>query len=60
MDYDVAVIGLGYVGLTLAVALADTGFRVLGVEKRGRRGFQIERPVQDQLLQSLHAANVVV
>ena len=34
MDYDVAVIGLGYVGLTLAVALADTGFRVLGVEKR--------------------------
>ena len=34
MDYDVAVIGLGYVGLTLAVALADTGFRVLGVERR--------------------------
>ena len=34
MKYDVAVVGLGYVGLTLAVALADTGFKVLGVEKR--------------------------
>ncbi|MFK7942129.1 MAG: nucleotide sugar dehydrogenase [Paracoccaceae bacterium] len=34
MQYDVAIVGLGYVGLTLAVALADTGFRVLGVEHR--------------------------
>lgn len=34
MTHDVAVVGLGYVGLTLAVALADTGFRVLGVERR--------------------------
>ena len=34
MSHDVAVVGLGYVGLTLAVALADTGFRVLGVERR--------------------------
>ncbi len=34
MDYDVGVVGLGYVGLTLATALADTGFRVLGVERR--------------------------
>ncbi len=30
----VAVIGLGYVGLTLATVLAEAGFRVLGVEKR--------------------------
>ncbi len=29
---DVAVIGLGYVGLTLAVALADSGSRVLGYD----------------------------
>jgi len=35
MQYDVGVVGLGYVGLTLATALADTGFRVLGVERRG-------------------------
>lgn len=34
MKFDVSVIGLGYVGLTLATALADVGFRVLGVEKR--------------------------
>jgi len=34
MNHDVAVIGLGYVGLTFAIALADVGFDVLGVEKR--------------------------
>ena len=31
-DQNVCVIGLGYVGLTLAVALADAGFRVHGIE----------------------------
>ena len=34
MGYDVSVVGLGYVGLTLATALADAGFKVLGVERR--------------------------
>ena len=29
----VCVIGLGYVGLTLSIALADVGFRVIGIEK---------------------------
>jgi len=33
-DSHVCIIGLGYVGLTLAVAMADSGFRVHGVEKR--------------------------
>lgn len=33
-EYDVAVVGLGYVGLTLATVLAEVGFRVLGVERR--------------------------
>jgi len=33
-DYDVGVIGLGYVGLTLATALADVGMRVVGIEIR--------------------------
>jgi UDP-N-acetyl-D-mannosaminuronic acid dehydrogenase len=32
--YDVVVIGLGYVGLTLSVALSECGYKVLGVEKR--------------------------
>ena len=31
---NIVVIGLGYVGLTLATALANAGYRVLGIEKR--------------------------
>src|SRR6476469_4887089 len=31
-DKNVCIVGLGYVGLTLAVAMADAGFRVHGVE----------------------------
>lgn len=33
-DQKICVLGCGYVGLTLAVALADAGFRVHGVEVR--------------------------
>jgi nucleotide sugar dehydrogenase len=33
-DHTVCVLGLGYVGLTLAVAMADVGFHVVGVEIR--------------------------
>ena len=33
MDYDVSVIGLGRVGLPLALSFADAGLRVLGVER---------------------------
>lgn len=32
--YDVGIVGLGYVGLTLATVLADAGATVIGVEKR--------------------------
>ncbi len=32
--YDVGVIGLGYVGLTLATVLAEVGYSVIGVELR--------------------------
>jgi UDP-N-acetyl-D-mannosaminuronic acid dehydrogenase len=32
-DRRVCIVGLGYVGLTLAVAMADAGFRVHGVER---------------------------
>lgn len=35
-DDQVVIIGLGYVGLTLAVSLADSGFNVHGVEKNPR------------------------
>ena len=33
-DFDVVIIGLGYVGLTLAVSFANAGLKILGVEKR--------------------------
>src|SRR6516165_10965334 len=33
-NYDIGVIGLGYVGLTLGTVLAETGNQVIGVEKR--------------------------
>ena len=33
-DNRVAIIGLGYVGLTLATVMADVGFQVVGIEKR--------------------------
>jgi UDP-N-acetyl-D-mannosaminuronate dehydrogenase len=34
MIYDVGVIGLGYVGLTLATVMAETGLNIIGIEKR--------------------------
>src|SRR3954469_12435113 len=37
MDYDVSVIGLGRVGLPLALCFADAGLRVLGVDKDTNR-----------------------
>jgi len=33
-DQTICIVGLGYVGLTLAVAMADSGFRVHGIEIR--------------------------
>jgi nucleotide sugar dehydrogenase len=35
-DADVCVVGLGYVGLTLATAFAESGLRVVGVERDAR------------------------
>src|SRR5512144_1960155 len=37
MDFDVAVIGCGRVGLPLALSFADRGLRTLGVEKDPER-----------------------
>ena len=33
-NYDVGIVGLGYVGLTLATVLAEAGNTVIGVERR--------------------------
>jgi UDP-N-acetyl-D-mannosaminuronic acid dehydrogenase len=37
MDFDVSVIGLGRVGLPLALTFADRGLRVLGIDKDSER-----------------------
>jgi UDP-N-acetyl-D-mannosaminuronic acid dehydrogenase len=37
MDYDVSVIGLGRVGLPLAISFADRGLRVLGIDNDPER-----------------------
>lgn len=34
MNFDVGIVGLGYVGLTLGTALAKSGLKVVGVERR--------------------------
>jgi len=63
MDFDVSVIGLGRVGLPLALSFADAGLRVLGVDKdsdrlerirAGRMPFQ--EPGTDALLERVQAA----
>ena len=47
--YDVAVVGLGYVGLPTALALHDAGRRVLGVEASDRRLAEIRGGEADLL-----------
>lgn len=65
-DNHVCILGLGYVGLTLAVAMADVGFRVLGVEIRddvlamlnkGEAHFH-EPGLQERLRRVIHAGNL--
>jgi len=48
-DARIGVIGLGYVGLTVAAVLADTGFRIIGVdikEDRVKRIMAGESPIE--------------
>ncbi|HHW85279.1 MAG TPA: UDP-N-acetyl-D-glucosamine dehydrogenase, partial [Chloroflexi bacterium] len=42
-DAHVAVIGLGYVGLPLAVAFAEAGYRVTGIDLDTRKVDAINR-----------------
>ncbi len=64
-DRSVCVIGLGYVGLTLAVSMADVGFEVHGVEVRdsvlvelthGRAHFHEPR-LEEKLQEVINAGN---
>jgi UDP-N-acetyl-D-mannosaminuronic acid dehydrogenase len=65
-DRSVCVLGLGYVGLTLAVAMADAGFKVLGVEirkevvealKQGRAHFH-EPGLEDRLRRVIRSGDL--
>ena len=42
-EMDVAIIGLGYIGLPLAVAFAHEGFRVLGIDIDSARVEELTR-----------------
>lgn len=69
-DRKVCVIGLGFVGLTLATTMADVGFQVIGVEKRedllekiaaGKAGFfepslsvKLKKVISNKSLQVCH------
>ena len=62
MDFDVSVIGLGRVGLPLALSFADAGLRVLGVDKDSDRldtirsgHMPFEEPGADELLERVKA-----
>ncbi|MEU7576100.1 nucleotide sugar dehydrogenase [Streptomyces sp. NPDC041068] len=46
-DYDVCVVGLGYVGVTLAAALLSTGRSVLGYEINPKAADELARGVLD-------------
>lgn len=56
---NVAVVGLGYVGLPLAVEKAKVGFNVLGIEQNPKRAFKVNNgenyilDVKDEELKSL-------
>src|SRR4051794_39067279 len=63
MSYDVSVIGLGRVGLPLALCLADAGLTVLGVDADGDRlaavrdaRMPFKEPGCDELLARVHAS----
>jgi len=66
-DRYVCILGLGYVGLTLAVSMADIGFKVLGVEIRddvlallnnGQAHFH-EPGLQERLRRVIHSGNLI-
>ena len=63
MEYDVSIVGLGRVGLPLAISFADEGLRVLGIDndperlgavREGRMPFR--EPGADEALARVHAS----
>jgi nucleotide sugar dehydrogenase len=67
-DRHVCIVGLGYVGLTLAIAMADAGFRITGTEvradvvdslRRGRAPF-FEPGMEQRLVRNLREGRLQV
>ncbi|MCJ9429965.1 nucleotide sugar dehydrogenase [Kordiimonas marina] len=67
-DGSVCIIGLGYVGLTLSVAMANAGFRVHGIERnpdtlkcvRAGRAHFTEVGLDEKLARQVQARQIVV
>ena len=56
MEYDVAFVGLGYVGLSTAVCFADRGINVLGVDidsKKINRIKNADSPIHEKYMNEL-------
>ena len=67
MNPEVAIVGMGYVGLTLAATLADLGFKVWGVERQRETVRQLNsgqahifEPGIDQILEAHIGENLLV
>lgn len=67
MKFDIGVIGLGYVGLTLATALSKCGLKVLGIDKKqdivslvnsGRANF-IEPGLDQMIKDQVNTGNLI-
>jgi UDP-N-acetyl-D-mannosaminuronic acid dehydrogenase len=66
MDFDVSVIGLGRVGLPLAVSFADRGLRVLGIDNDAERTAAVrdgrmpfDETGMQEVLDRVHAAGTL-
>ena len=67
LNPEVTIVGLGYVGLTLAATLADLGFKVLGYERDSEVVGQLSKgrshifePGIDEILQSKVGRNLTI
>jgi UDP-N-acetyl-D-mannosaminuronic acid dehydrogenase len=67
-DRNICILGLGYVGLTLAIVMAEAGYRVWGVEinrdftakvREGRAHF-FEPGLDERLALQLRAGRLIV
>ena len=58
-DNTVCVLGLGYVGLTLATVLSDVGFVIFGVDKNKFGGLDIQKTDEYDDFHSVHYTELI-